>query len=253
MPLTAPPARGGRRRSGWSPRDAAFVADWRPTLFVHFRLAPEVLAREVPAPLDLYDGCAYVTLVLFRLERMRRAGWGPLGRWLCRPISEHPFLNLRTYVRGSVGPGIQFLVEWIPNRLSLAVGPRVYGLPYRLGRFSGDGFGPEAAGRLRVEDPALAATLTLEFGRGDAPLAPCPAGSLAEFLLERDVAYTERRGVHRYFRVRHEPWQMVRPDYLRCNSALAAARFPWFRGAEFAGAHWSPGVTAVDMGKPWRL
>jgi len=32
--------------------------------------------------------------------------------------------------------GIFFIAEWIPNRLAVLIGPRMYGLPYRLGRLN---------------------------------------------------------------------------------------------------------------------
>jgi hypothetical protein len=141
-----------------------FIADWRDMVLVHYRVPPEVLRPHVPHPLDLFDGSAWVSLVFFRLERMRPPGLGALGRALLRPISDHVFLNVRTYVRGEAGPGIHFLAEWIPNRLSHWVGPRIYGLPYRLGGFEHDLAGDEnGVGRIAVADPALGIGLSLAF------------------------------------------------------------------------------------------
>src|SRR4051812_43402987 len=59
------------------------------------------------------------------------------GRWMklsTAPLAGHDSLNVRTYVRHGGVRGIYFLAEWIPNRLAVLIGPRMYGLPYRLGR-----------------------------------------------------------------------------------------------------------------------
>ncbi|HET7536238.1 MAG TPA: DUF2071 domain-containing protein, partial [Candidatus Didemnitutus sp.] len=134
LPAPAPGATAATARQlPW--RETRFIADWRRMLFVHFSLPPEALAPHVPFELDLHDGAAFVSLVFFTLERMRPPGTGAFGRLLLRAISDHPFLNVRTYVRHGDRTGIQFLAEWIPNRLSLVLGPLTYGLPYRLGDF----------------------------------------------------------------------------------------------------------------------
>jgi uncharacterized protein len=254
LATSTPPAGRERFSAGRPPRQEgdAFVADWRPTLFLHYRIAPEILGPEVPFALDLYGGQAYLTLVFFRLERLGLAGLGQLGRWLCRPISDHPFLNLRTYVRGEAGAGIQFLAEWIPNRLGLLLGPRTYGLPYRLGRFRHEAIGPREVKGLEVHDPALSATLRLDARTSDEPPLFCARGSLDEFLIERQIAYTCHGGIRRHFSVRHEPWRVRRAQLDLFDPTLAIAMYPWFRFAEFAGAHLSPGVANVGVSRPER-
>jgi len=230
-----------------------FAADWRDMTFVHYRFAPEVLAPHAAFPLELYEGSAYVSLVLFSLERMRPWGSGPLGRALCRPISDHYFLNLRTYVRGPQGPGIQFLAEWIPNRLSLLLGPSLYGLPYRLGRFQDQRGGAAQTRQTVVSDAGAGGCLELETTAATTTPAACQPGTLAEFLLERYVAYTSHRGVRRYFTVRHAPWQVTEPAEVRCTTALVNSTFPWFAQGELVGAHETAGAFNVRMSRPLRL
>lgn len=231
-----------------------FIADWRDMVFVHYRVPPEVLRPHVPHPLDLFDGSAWVSLVFFRLERMRPPGLGALGRALMRPISDHEFLNVRTYVRGEGGPGIHFLAEWIPNRLSHWVGPRTYGLPYRLGAFAhdlaGDGSG---VGRIAIEDPALGTGLSLAFPARPAEDHCARPGSIEEFLFERCTGYTCRAGVRRHFRVAHEPWKFHALDWMRADLALVENVFPWFASAEFHSAHRTDGVCDVHMSRPVAL
>lgn len=231
-----------------------FVADWRNMLFVHYRVPPEVLRPHVPHPLDLHDGAAWVSLVFFRLENMRPPGTGVFGRTLLRPISGHAFLNVRTYVRAEAGPGIHFLAEWIPNRLSAWLGPRTYGLPYRLGRFEDNLTGVErGVGRIGISDLVLDATLALTFPVRPEPLTTARPESTEEFLLERYTAYTCRASVRRCFRVEHEPWQFHAVDWLRADISLVERAFPWFAAAEFHSAHLTPGVRDVRMSRPVRL
>lgn len=230
-----------------------FVADWREMIFVHYRVPAEILQPHVPHPLDLHDGDAWVSFVFFRLERMRPAGTGALGRLLTRPMSEHVFLNVRTCVRAEAGPGIHFLGEWIPNRLSAWIGPRTYGLPYRLGHFEYALRGNGGVGWIAVRDEGTGAELRLTFPARAEDLASSSAGSTDEFLLERYTAYTVREGVRRYFQVAHKPWRYHAVDWLRADTTLVERAFPWFTAAKFCSAHRTPGVSDVRMSRPARL
>ena len=117
------------------------------------------MQRQIPFQLDLYEGRAFVSIVAFTLLRMRPRVGGRLGEWLFKPIASHDFLNVRTYVRHAGEPGIFFLAEWLSNPLSVRLGPRTFGLPYRFGHLSyahnhadGEILGTVTAneGRLRV-------------------------------------------------------------------------------------------------------
>src|SRR5881227_362154 len=115
-----------------------FYARWDRALFIHYEAAPAALQRNVPFELDLRDGRAFVSIVAFTLQRMRPRIGGRLGEWLLKPIATHEFLNIRTYVRHNGEPGIFFLAEWLSNRMSVLLGPRLFGLPYRFGRIAYD-------------------------------------------------------------------------------------------------------------------
>lgn len=248
--------RSGRTENAMIANEPAtwFVADWRHMLFVHYRVPAVILQPHVPHPLDLHDGSAWISLVFFMLENMRPPCTGAIGRALCRPISEHPFLNVRTYVRAEAGPGIHFLAEWIPNRLSAWLGPRTYGLPYRLGSFDCDlAGGTGGVGCVSVTDPALGARLGLSFPVQPEPLVTAMPGTTDEFLLERYAAYTYRNGVHRCFRVAHASWRFHRATWLRADPTLLGAAFPWFAAAELHCAHLTPGVRDVRMSRPRKL
>lgn len=220
-------------------------ADWLDVGFVHFAVPPSALQAHVPFPLDLREGRAWVSLLLFTQHRLRLHGerW---RRWLTAPLATHSFCNLRTYVRCDGRTGIFFLREWISNRFARFLGPLTFGLPYRLAGlgFQRDGTDFDATvddGRrrldLRLHAPAC------DFGR---PAAP---DSRAGFLCKRYLAFTVRRGRRLVFAVDHLPWPLVPAKAAIVDDALLRP-FPWFRPAEHACAAWSPGVTDVALSAP---
>src|SRR4051812_33852954 len=121
-------------------RRPLFHADWLDAVFLHYRLSAAPLQSFVPLELDTFEGDAYVSLVAFTQSRLRPTIGGRFTAMLSKPLARHGFFNVRTYVRSrDTGEtretrGIFFIAEWIPNRLAVLIGPRMYGLPYRLGR-----------------------------------------------------------------------------------------------------------------------
>ena len=217
-----------------------FVADWLDAIFIHFAMEPSALASHVPLELDVRDGLAYVSLVAFTQRNLRPTVGGALAAWLATPLATHEFLNVRTYVRHDDTRGIFFLAEWIPNRLAALIGPRTYGLPYRLGELCYDGL-----------DRRIAATgRRLHFRATPVAL---PRDPLDDFLLERYTAFTHRNGVVRRFDVAHAPWPQQRVNIEMIDNGLLALSGDWHRGATLVAAHHSPGVRDVAISRPRRL
>lgn len=218
-----------------------FLAGWRRTLFIHYEVPAGALQPLVPYPLDLRGGKAYVSLVAFTLTRLRLSAGGPA-------FASHGFLNLRTYLPGN---GIYFLAEWLPHPLCVFLGPRLYGLPYRLGSL--DYHHGHETGQLHGQVQGVDGLLDYEASIGpDARFCPCEGGGLDEFLLERYVALTRRGRTHRYFRVWHPAWPQVPANVTVLHDSLLASTGPWFREARRAGANYSPGFPEVWMGRPRR-
>ena len=213
-----------------------FRCAWERVVFLHYEVEPEALRPQVPFELDLFEGRAYVSLVAFTLRALRFSAGGPA-------LATHEFLNVRTYVRGN---GIYFLAEWLPHPLCVLLGPRLYGLPYRPGRLRYEHEPPLLRGRVEAAGGALEYRARVR-GPGR------PAEGLEEFLVERYSAFTRRGAQACVFRVRHEPWILtpLEPEIL--DDRLIHGTGPWFRKARFVGAHWSPGLDPVWMGRPRRL
>ncbi len=253
-PTTRRPSLEARNRMRTHRGEPLFVAGWLETLMVHLEVDPDELQRATPFGLDLHEGRAYVSLVCFRLRRMRPRLGGRLGEWLMSPIGTHEFLNVRTYVKHRGEPGIYFLAEWLPNALSVALGPTVFGLPFRLGKMHYDHEATTGALDGTVIDGKTDKRLTYRGNFDtDTALVPCTAGSLDEWLMERYTAFTDVGHGPRYFRVWHPPWPQVRAEVELTDDSLLTSRWPWMAGAHVIGANYSPGIEDVWMGRPHRV
>ncbi|HYF48820.1 MAG TPA: DUF2071 domain-containing protein [Planctomycetota bacterium] len=241
-------------------RQPLFRADWLNSVFIHFSVDAEVLQPHVPYELDLCEGKAWVSLVAFTMRGMRLWNAGRLGARLTEPIGTHGFLNVRTYVRHGEMRGIYFLREFLPNRLSVLLGPLSFGLPYRWARVDYRNDPSELMSC--VVDPADGTSLRYCAEAPSHDYAACAPGSLDEFLLERYVAFTlhplaktvrdGRVGTRQpiFFRVWHPPWPQVRVRLQLQEDSLLPHDGEWYRAARLAFATYSPGATDVWMGRP---
>lgn len=236
------------RADRWEP---LFIAAWDRVLMVHFEVDAALLQEQVPFPLDLWHGRAFVSLVMFTMRGMRPYRGGKMAASLFRPIATHDFLNVRTYVTMKEGTGIHFLAEWLSNRLAVKLGPITFGLPYRFGQiaYQHNGVGGVLAGR--VADGAGHGGLAYRANMpAPATLAPCEPGSLDEWLMERYIAYNSAGGRRRFFRVWHPPWEQVRCEAVTEDQTLLTQRWPWFSEAKLVGANACPGLDEVWLGRP---
>lgn len=245
------PSAAGRERllaSRWEP---ILHADWLDAVFLHYSVDPEFLQPWVPYPLDLHEGRAYVSLVAFTMQDMRPRHGGKLGALLMKPISTHEFLNVRTYVKHDGEKGIYFLAEWLPNALSTALGPSVFGLPYRHGRleYQNDHLEGRVQGFIRDTRSGTFLNYHAETPH-HAEHRPCFAGSLDEFLLERYTAFTQIGPFRRSFHVWHPPWAVIPIQAQVKDAGLLAETGDWAEQAVFHSAHHSPGYPGVWMGRP---
>jgi hypothetical protein len=222
-------------------------AKWMSVLFLHYEVEPARLQAEVPFLLDVREGKAYVSVVAFSQERLRFAFGGRMTNWVGRWFANHEFLNVRTYVRREGETGIFFLAEWVPKRVATWLGPPLFGLPYRFGKIEYEHGERMMRGRVMGHGTEF----SYRAERDDATcFAPCEGGSLDEFLLERYVAYTEWHGLRRTFRVRHEPWPQARLEVTVDDESLLRERFAWWPETKRVSANFSPGPSAVTIGRP---
>lgn len=244
------PSEAGKQRLLATWGNPLFYAGWLDVVFLHFETDPATLQKEVPWELDLFEGRAFVSLVAFTMRDMRPRLGGCLTALPFKPIATHEFLNVRAYVKHEGEPGIHFLKEWVPNPLSIALGPTVFGLPYQLGRlhYANKLEGERAAGH--IEDVRSGGRFEYTC-RADpiAPHASCAANSLDEFLVERYTAFTSF-GLRRLFRIWHPPWPVTPLQAEVRDHGLLHHTGRWSHDARLISAHHSPGIEQVWMGRP---
>lgn len=231
-----------------------FLAGWQRVLFIHFEVAPEVLQRVVPYPLDLYQGRAFVSLVAFTMRGLRPRLGGSLTAWPFRWMGDQRFLNVRTYVSHGNQRGIYFITEWLSSWLNVQLGPWLYGLPYQHAAI--DYRHEHEKGMLRgsVRSKTTGKSLVYESPLSkDAPFTPVEQHSRDEFLLERYTAYTAHGSGRRFFRIWHPPWPQLPVTIARMDGSLVTATFPWFTEARCVGANYSPGFDDVWMSRAFRI
>lgn len=176
---------------------------WNELLFAHWPLDADAARRLVPAPLepDLFDGCAFVGVVPFRMQTVRFA-------W-CPPVvgtSSFAEINVRTYVTHGGRPGIFFLSLDVNNLVALEIGRRAFGLPYLRAGVSLRTAGESV--RFRSERVGRRAAFAAEYEPTGPPRAAVP-GSLEHWLTERYCFYTLAGGrPARRTEVHHAPWPL---------------------------------------------
>jgi uncharacterized protein YqjF (DUF2071 family) len=227
-----------------------FICNWDRALFIHYEVDPEVLQKSIPFELDLNQGRAFVSIVAFTMCGMRPRFGGQLTTLLCKPIATHGLLNVRTYIRHNAEPGIYFMSEWLENRVSVVLGPRMFGLPYRFGRL--DYRHAVDVGELRGRVEAREGMLRYRGHLAKSNFTECESGSLSEFLLERYTAFTAYRGRKRFFRVWHEPWRQLPVDIDVVDDDLLSSTGDWWESASQISANYSAGAS-VWMGWPHKI
>jgi len=251
---TSSPSQWAKTRMQRARGEPLFIADWDRVLMIHFRVDAKRLQHDVPFELDLWDDRAFVTLVAFTMRGMRPAFGGCLTSWVFWPIATHDFLNVRTYVRMGGDEGIHFLAEWVSSRLALALGPRTFSLPYRIGRIDYRNDWRLGALSGRVEDAATDAVFSYQAKlEGGADCSECQRGSLDGWLMERYSAFNSAHDRKKYFWVWREPWRQCKAWVDISNATSLVAEWTWFTQAELIGANYSPGNQAVWLGRPHRI
>ena len=190
---------------------ACMEQDWDDLAMVHWRAAEAAVQQRLPAGLavEAFDGTAWLSAVPFRLTIRPFRRLPGLG-----PFSE---VNLRTYVRGPLGPGIWFFSLEAPGLPAVWGGRLLYGLPYRRAETS-----QLAAGPLRVY-ASRARRGPAGFGLALEVAGETPPDELDEFLTERYVMYASWSGRIWATRVRHPRWRMRAAEVVRCEETLCSA------------------------------
>ena len=180
---------------------------WLDLLFIHWQVPHDLIRGLVPPELELdaFDGRFYVAVVPFRMRTVRFAG--------CPPVlgtSAFPEVNVRTYVTRDGRGGVYFLSLDAKDEIAVALGRRMYGLPYLHAQMTmrTDGRGGVQISSERTERTWPAAEFVAAY-RPDGPPGPCTR-RLARTVADRAVLLLHRDagpGIRRT-EIHHLPWQL---------------------------------------------
>jgi uncharacterized protein YqjF (DUF2071 family) len=179
---------------------------WCDLLFAHWALAPELMRRLIPAPLQLdeREGRAWLGVTPFRVAGLRGRGMPPLP-W----VSRFPELNVRTYVHYGGRPGIYFFSLDAARLAAVVAARRGYRLPYFHADMAVGRAGQRVTYRsARIDSSGPPAEFHGRYGP-TGPRLPIEDGSLERWLSERYCLYVvDERGRALRADIHHSPWPL---------------------------------------------
>jgi uncharacterized protein YqjF (DUF2071 family) len=195
---------------------------WEHLLFLHWRVEPSQLRRQLPPglELDLYDGKAYIGLVPFTMRHVRPRRVPPF-----RVFTDFHEINVRTYVhRAGHDTGVWFFSLDAASIPAVCAARAWYKLPYfaaRMGLTCGANNRIDYSTR-RLWPPPLPATCTVSYTPfGEA--TPARPGTLDHFLVERYILYSYANNRLFSGRVHHTPYALQSAELHSLQESLIAA------------------------------
>lgn len=198
---------------------------WQQLLFMHWRVAPDAMARLLPGGLepDVCDGSAWVAVVPFTMRDVY-----PRYTFAVPWLSHFAELNVRTYVNVGGKPGVLFFSLDAANPVAVEIARGWYRLPYLNARMSlverADGWIDYAS--TRTDNRGRAAELALRYRPTGLAYRAQP-GTLEWFLTERYCLYTfNAHGRLMRGEIHHEQWPLQRAEAeIDVNGLARAAGF----------------------------
>ncbi|WP_108664397.1 YqjF family protein [Euzebya rosea] len=228
---------------------AAATQLWRDVTMLHWRIDAGRLQALLPDGLepDLFDGSAWASLVPFEMVDLTLPPLPAIPR-----LTTFPETNVRTYVRGALGPAVWFHSLDVTRAWMPPTARTLFGVPYTWSRMRILRRGPAGEGQelrywCRRRWPRPVGATSLVGVRVGTTVA---ADDLDRFLVNRWAAYSMVRGVLHHAPVIHDPWPLHRAETTVVRDELGAAvGLPL---ADVERVRFSPSATAVvfDWARP---
>jgi uncharacterized protein YqjF (DUF2071 family) len=200
---------------------------WNDLLFAHWPIPLGVMARLLPAGLevDTFDGYAWVGVVPFWMDQVRTRAVGE--RCITVPgTATFCELNLRTYVRSQISGlrGVYFFSLDAASALAVIGARTLFHLPYFLASMHRQ---IESDGTVAYSSHRLLTGRQVRFAaryRGLGGVAgPSRSGTLEHFLTERYCLFTRLAGRVKVGHIHHLPWPLEAADAEISVNELPAA------------------------------
>ncbi|MGI2327958.1 YqjF family protein [Planococcus sp. YIM B11945] len=176
---------------------------WEDVLFLHWPVPQKLLVPHIPAELELdaYDGCAWISLVLFKAKNTRPRFMPPVPG-----VRTYLELNVRTYVKCKGKAGVFFFSLDADSLLAVKAATTGDFLPYRYARMCLAKKEETWKFSSQVIHPGtVPESLRLSFQIASPPIEK---NRLDRWLVERYCLWTKPK--NQVFRVdiAHEPWTL---------------------------------------------
>lgn len=153
--------------------------------------------------LDTFRGAAYVSLVAFTMQKIRRRNLPPV-----KFISDFDEINIRTYIDNDNRKGVYFLNIEAGNQISALIAKTLSGLPYEKSNIQ------RTNKNYRATNIAKNFNLDTEF---EVTKRVTEKGALDNWLTERYCLYLDNaKTIYRYD-VHHKEWEIKNVDINRLN------------------------------------
>lgn len=168
-----------------------FYHEWNEVVFLHYKISKDKLQEFMPKEvnIDLFEGEAWVSLVAFKMEKIR-----PKGLFSFPLISNFPELNLRTYVEYKGKQGVYFLSIEAGKRISSFIAATISGLPYQ--------FANQIKSANAFKSSKKENSFEFEYQTGER----LNKSSLDKWLTERYLVIQDVKNRLVSFDVHHTPW-----------------------------------------------
>jgi uncharacterized protein YqjF (DUF2071 family) len=182
---------------------------WQNVLFLHWKIPTELLRTQVPFDLDLFNGEAVISIVPFRMQRIRF----PYS-FAVPFVSSLWELNLRTYVRVNGVPGIYFLTLDTDSHLGQWIAKNIFHLPYRFAKMKAEVRGKNFSFKSDFENYRFKVTARFnDVEKKKTAFETWATDRYDLFLIHQNHIY---RGS-----VKHAPWKLLEVEILELENKFS--------------------------------
>ncbi|MCP9768542.1 DUF2071 domain-containing protein [Lacihabitans sp. LS3-19] len=212
-----------------------FYQEWNEAVFFHWKVEVDILQKYIPNGLeiDLFEGQAWVSLVVFKMEKIRPKGFPAFS-----PISNFDEINIRTYVKSGNKTGVYFLSIEASSRISCFIARKISELPYRFSNIK------RSFGKIHSVNNTFEESLKIEYQLSE---NVNEKSDLDKWLTERYALFQDADLKINSFDIHHLEWPLkaIEVSYFKLNYN----RFENLIGNTPDKIQYSKGVKVLAWGK----
>lgn len=191
---------------------------WENVLFLHWPVSPRLLSTQIPPELelDVYDGTAWIGLVLFQVKDMHPRQL-PALPWFRSYLQ----VNVRTYVTYNGRGGVYFFTLDVEKWPARAFGKMLYSLPFRKAKIKMEKRGQDVYFVNRWEKKQWSEELVCTYTPVSSLFSP-KASTLDDWLIERYCLWSKRKGKLLRTDIHHVKWKLQKAEANIYSNSMAS-------------------------------